>query len=110
MLEAVWVPSGSPRSLCGPGPKSGNPPIPASPPVRGPAPLYSLPLLRRISRTRRMGRGAASARRDGWRRTPHPVLLRGRRRRECEFFLQDTAFRNSVNISWQTDTCKMDSE
>lgn len=103
VLVVVLAPSGSSRSLCGPGPKSGPPPIPApspaSPPVSGPAPLYSLPLLRRISRTRRMGRGAARARRDGWRRTPPPALLRGRRRRERELFLQETAFLNSVSIS-----------
>lgn len=71
VLAVALAPSGSSRSLCGPGPKSGPPatppppPSPASPPVSGPAPLYSLPLLRRISRTRRMGRGAARARRDG---------------------------------------------
>lgn len=97
------MPSGSCRSLCGPGPKSG-PPSPASAPVRGAGPLYSLPLHSRMSLTRRMGRGAARARRDGRRKTPPAALLRGRRRRERELFLQETAFRNSDSISWHTDT------
>ena len=101
----VLAPRGSSRRRCGPGPMSAGPPMaPAPPPVRGPAPLYSLPLLRRISRTRRMGRGVPRARREGWRRTPPPVLVSGRRRRERELFLQEMALRNSLSISWQTDT------
>lgn len=101
----VLAPSGSSRILWGPGPRSGCPVPPApppAPPVRGPAPLYSLPLLSRISRTRRRGRGAPRAMRVGWRKAAE--LLRGRLRRIRELFLQETAFRNSVIISWQTDT------
>ena len=42
--------------------------------------------------------------RVGWRKAAE--LLRGRRRRIREVFLQETAFRNSVIISRQTDTWK----
>ena len=92
----VLAPRGSSRIRWGPGPRSRGPEPPA-PPVRGPAPLYSFPLLRRISRTRRSGRGAPSAMRAGLRKAAE--LLRGRRRRIRELFLQETAFLNSVIIS-----------
>lgn len=92
----VFAPSGSSRILWGPGPRSGSP-VPPAPPVRGPAPLYSFPLLSRISRTRRSGRGAPSAMRVGCRRAAE--LPRGRLRRMRELFLQETAFLNSVIIS-----------
>lgn len=107
------APSGSSRRRCGPGPMSiagpggpmAPPPPPAAPPpprdgappVSGPMPLYSLPLLRRISRTSRKGRGPPRVRRAGCRSTAE--LERGRRRRERELFLQEMAFRNSDIIS-----------
>ncbi|KAK0139781.1 hypothetical protein N1851_023301 [Merluccius polli] len=102
----LLAPRGNSRIRWGPGPRSAAadpsapppPPPPPSPapPTKGPAPP-SFPLLRRISRTRRRGRGAPKVTRPGWRRAAEPEA--GRRRRERELFLQETAFRNSVSIS-----------
>lgn len=67
VLEML-APRGSSSNRCGPGPISaGTPTGPGmvAAPVKVPAPLYSLPLLRRISRIRRTGLGAPRGRRAG---------------------------------------------
>lgn len=98
----MLAPRGSSSSRWGPGPISAGTPGTVAAPVNAPVPLYSLPLLRRISRTRRTGLGAPRGRRAGWRRMPWDES--GRRRRKREFFLHEITFRNSVIISWHTDT------